>query len=108
MNCAQCDNPTDGCKATLVGTPLCARCEAAYSVVDERLKSVNASHLCKPITKPVSSADRAVFMLDLETAKRYHDEAVRRALAWGKKHLPAGEPKLPVPEELQWAQEVWG
>lgn len=105
--CSQCGNSTEGHAATILGTPLCPRCEAAYAVVDERLKSVDASHLCRPITKPVSSADRAVFMLDLETAKRYHDIAVQRALKWGEENLPEGE-EPPIPEELVWAEKVWG
>lgn len=105
--CAQCDNPIDGCKATLLGTPLCLKCSNALAVVDEVLESVRAGCLSKPIKVPVSSHDRAVASLSMATAVRHHNEAIKRAFAWGDKNLPEGEP-LPDPEELVWAKKVWG
>lgn len=108
MSCAQCGRDTEGCKATFLGTPMCPRCEAAMVVIDRVLKKVTLEELCKPITTPISSEDLAVAMLDPETAKRYHDEAVRRALKWEEENFPRGEEDVAPPEELQWAEEVWG
>lgn len=104
--CAQCGNPTEGCKAMLMLTPLCYRCSDAMEVVQKVLDDHRRRRIPLPVSSS-SSFDKAVFLMSVEDAEKYEAEAVKRAREWGEKNLPKGEPP-PPPSQLTWAKEVWG
>lgn len=107
ITCSQCGHSLRGGRSKFLGAPVCYKCEVALDAIDRVLKAVTAKGLCRSFSKLLVPQDRIIQLLDLETAKFYHDEAIRRALKWGKEHLPKGE-EPERPNELVWMEEVWG